>query len=681
MNVNPGLERLHAYPFERLRSLIENAKPPAGLAPILMSIGEPRHPAPSFIVEALKSSLHTLGTYPLAHGLPELRVAAASWLERRYQLPRDAVDPITMVLPVNGTREALFAFVQAMVDAARDRAIVMPNPFYQIYEGAALLASAEPVYLDTVEANGFQPDLDSVPVATWQRCAVLFLCSPGNPTGAVLSREYLAHALELADRHDFVVAADECYADIYLDEERPPPGLLQVARDTGRDRYQRCVVFHSLSKRSSVPGLRSGIVAGDPAILGRFLLYRTYHGCAVPLHTQLASVPAWNDDAHAQENRALYQQKFAAVLPILQPVMRVSRPDAAFYLWPDVGGDDEEFARELHAQQNVLARWFPGTRWHARPIQSRTRTCAYLARPGRGRLHGGGATHPRFPGNPPGQANMSSIDTLRSTIDTAFEQRARLTPASTSREVCAAIDECIALLDSGSVRVAEPRTGGWAVNEWLKKAVLLSFRTSENAVVDAGFTRFYDKVALKYSSHDEAAFRSGGARVVPHAIVRRGAHVASGVVLMPSYVNIGAYVDTGTMVDTWATVGSCAQVGKNVHLSGGVGIGGVLEPLQATPTIIEDDCFIGARSEIVEGVVVERGCVISMGVFIGQSTRIYDRATGQVTRGRVPAGSVVVPGSLPSPDGKYSLACAVIVKRVDEQTRARTSLNELLRET
>ncbi|HEU4530875.1 MAG TPA: 2,3,4,5-tetrahydropyridine-2,6-dicarboxylate N-succinyltransferase [Steroidobacteraceae bacterium] len=268
---------------------------------------------------------------------------------------------------------------------------------------------------------------------------------------------------------------------------------------------------------------------------------------------------------------------------------------------------------------------------------------------------------------------------LQAAIETAFESRASLSPATVPAAVRAAVDECVALLDRGAVRIAEKRGGAWVVNEWLKKAVLLSFRVYDNAPIDAGFTRFYDKVPLKYASHDAEAFRNAGTRVVPHAVVRRGAYVAPQVVLMPSYVNIGAYVGEGTMVDTWATVGSCAQIGRNVHLSGGVGIGGVLEPLQAAPTIIEDDCFIGARSEIVEGVVVEEGAVISMGVFIGQSTRIYDRASGRILYGRVPAGSVVVPGSLPSPDGKYSLACAVIVKRVDAQTRAKTAINELLR--
>jgi 2,3,4,5-tetrahydropyridine-2-carboxylate N-succinyltransferase len=276
---------------------------------------------------------------------------------------------------------------------------------------------------------------------------------------------------------------------------------------------------------------------------------------------------------------------------------------------------------------------------------------------------------------------MADIEKPRSIIDAAFERRAELTPSNLPADLRSAIDECVELLDSGRARVAEPRDGRWVVNEWLKKAVLLYFRSHDNEVVDAGYTRFYDKVPLKYDQATEAELKAGGARIVPHAIVRKGSYIAPNVVLMPSYVNIGAHVGSGTMVDTWATVGSCAQIGRNVHLSGGVGIGGVLEPLQASPTIIEDDCFIGARSEVVEGVVVEAGSVISMGVFIGQSTRIYDRTTGQILQGRVPAGSVVVSGSLPSADGKCSLYCAVIVKRVDAQTRAKTSINELLRAT
>ena len=266
--------------------------------------------------------------------------------------------------------------------------------------------------------------------------------------------------------------------------------------------------------------------------------------------------------------------------------------------------------------------------------------------------------------------------TVQEIIDNAFDNGI----ASVDRaELGKAVGDAIALLDSGKARVAERVDGTWQVNQWLKKAVLLSFRLRDNRTFDAGHTKYFDKVELKYADYTDEMFAADGVRVVPDAVVRKGAYVASDVVLMPSYVNIGAYIDSGTMVDTWATVGSCAQIGRNVHLSGGVGIGGVLEPVQAGPTIIEDDCFIGARSEIVEGVVVETGAVISMGVFIGQSTRIYDRATGEIGYGRVPAGSVVVPGSLPSDDGKYSLYCAVIVKKVDARTRAKTGLNELLR--
>ena len=274
---------------------------------------------------------------------------------------------------------------------------------------------------------------------------------------------------------------------------------------------------------------------------------------------------------------------------------------------------------------------------------------------------------------------MTSHEQLRSTVEAAYEGRAQLKPGNVPAETRAAIESAIELLNQGQLRVAQPENGAWRVNEWLKKAVLLSFRINDNEAMRAGTLNFYDKVPLKYSGWSAEQFAAAGVRIVPPATVRRGAYVAANVVLMPSYVNVGAYVDSGTMVDTWATVGSCAQIGKNVHLSGGVGIGGVLEPLQASPTIIEDDCFIGARSEIVEGVVVEAGAVISMGVFIGQSTRIYDRERDQILYGRVPAGAVVVPGTLPAGNGKYGLACAVIVKRVDAKTRAKTSLNDLLR--
>ncbi|MGH8148998.1 MAG: succinyldiaminopimelate transaminase, partial [Steroidobacteraceae bacterium] len=329
---------------------------------------------PAFLAEALREGAAHLGVYPPTIGSFALRAAAASWLERRFRLPAGAVDPQGMVLPVNGTREALFSFVQASVDPDRGRRaggssagpplVAMPNPFYQIYEGAALLAGAEPYLIDTTAASGFRPDLAQVPASVWSRCQILFLCSPSNPTGAVLSREGLGQALALAARYGFVVAADECYADIYLDERAPPASLLEAALDQGHARFEHCIVFHSLSKRSSVPGLRSGFVAGDPDLLERFLLYRTYHGGAMSPMVQHASIAAWNDDAHPATNRALYRRKFEQVLPILEPVLKAAAPAGAFYLWPDVGTDDERFVRELYAARNV--KLLPGS-YLARP--------------------------------------------------------------------------------------------------------------------------------------------------------------------------------------------------------------------------------------------------------------------------------------------------------------------------
>lgn len=275
--------------------------------------------------------------------------------------------------------------------------------------------------------------------------------------------------------------------------------------------------------------------------------------------------------------------------------------------------------------------------------------------------------------------SLTNLLSLQNVIEIAFNQRAEITPQNASIEVKEAVDETIHLLDSGKARVAEKIAGKWQVHEWLKKAVLLFFRLYDNQVFDGHFTRFFDKIPLKFSQYHHEDFQTTGVRVIPSAVVRLGAFIEADTVLMPSYVNIGAYIGAGSMIDTWATVGSCAQIGKNVHISGGAGIGGVLEPLQANPTIIEDHCFIGARSEVVEGMIVEEGSVISMGVFLGQSTRIFNRQTGEISYGRIPAGSVVVPGTLPSDDGQYGLYCAIIVKQVDAKTRSKVSLNELLR--
>ena len=359
--MNPDIAHLHPYPFERLTALKATAPAPdRSLAHVSMSIGEPQHAPPAFLVEALVAAQPAgLGQYPLSRGLEALRSAAANWLSRRFGLGADAVDPATQVLPVNGTREALFAFAQAVVERRPGALVAMPNPFYQIYEGAALLAGAQPLYLNCRAENGHLPDLAAVPADTWQHVQLLYLCSPGNPTGAVMDAGYLAHALALADEHDFVIAADECYAEIYLDEAAPPPGLLQVCAAQGRQDFRRVVVFHSLSKRSNVPGLRSGFVAGDAEILREFALYRTYHGCAVPNATQLASIVAWQDDEHVIANRALYRAKFDAVVPILKPWLEVERPSAAFYLWPRVQGDDAAVAASLWSECNLTV--LPGS--------------------------------------------------------------------------------------------------------------------------------------------------------------------------------------------------------------------------------------------------------------------------------------------------------------------------------
>lgn len=394
--MNPHLSQLHAYPFERLNALQAGAVPPAHLPRIPLHIGEPKHAPPAFVLETLTANLAELGTYPVAAGSPAFRQAVAGWLNRRYGVGQH-LDPDRMVLPVNGTREALFAFVQAVVNpqgkagsagTAGTPAVLMPNPFYQIYEGAALLAGAEPAYLDTDAGNGFLPDLEAVPVALWQRCQVLFLCSPGNPSGTVAPLAWMQRALALAEAHDFIVAADECYADIYLDEAQPPPGFLQAAAAMGNTAFRRLVVFHSLSKRTSVPGLRSGFVAGDPTLLAPFRLYRTYHGCAMPGHVLAASAAAWADDAHVAANRALYRAKFAALVPVLREVMPVEWPDAGFYLWLDVAhalrdaagrapeGSDTRWSRGLLEQQNVTS--LPGE-FLARPNSSG-------GHPGRGRV-------------------------------------------------------------------------------------------------------------------------------------------------------------------------------------------------------------------------------------------------------------------------------------------------------
>ncbi len=356
--MNPDLAKLQPYPFEKLRALLAGTAPP-DLPHIALSIGEPKHATPDFIADSVAQHLSGLGKYPLTKGAVELRQAICEWLSRRFQLPSDSLDPEHNVLPVNGTREALFAFAQAVINRASNPLVLSPNPFYQIYEGAALLAGANLRFMPCTPDNGYLPDLDVIDDATWQRCQLIYICSPGNPSGSVMPLDRLKRLIELAQEHNFIIASDECYSELYFDEEHPPVGLLQAAAGMGHSDYKHCVVFHSLSKRSNAPGLRSGFVAGDAEVLKKFLSYRTYHGCAMPVQHQMASIAAWRDEAHVKANRDLYREKFDAVLDILSPVLDVQRPDAGFYLWAKTPGSDEDFARGLFDQQHVTV--LPGS--------------------------------------------------------------------------------------------------------------------------------------------------------------------------------------------------------------------------------------------------------------------------------------------------------------------------------
>tara|TARA_R110002096_G_scaffold168798_11_gene340123 strand:- start:1942 stop:3138 length:1197 start_codon:yes stop_codon:yes gene_type:complete len=351
--MNQDLNQLQPYPFEKLAQLKKGVIPAANLEHIALSVGEPKHPTPKIITEALLEHLHTLGQYPTTRGLDSLREGIAQWLVRRFQLNSQQLDPNSQILPVSGTREALFSFAQCVVDRTRPALVLMPNPFYQIYEGAALLSGAQPYFLNCDEDNAYLPDYSSVSDAVWSDCQLLYLCNPGNPSGATHSETQLKQLIELAHQFDFIIAADECYSEIYADEANKPLGLLEVSDRMGNPSFSRCVVFHSLSKRSNAPGLRSGFVAGDAAVLQQYFSYRTYHGCTLPTPTQYASIAAWNDESHVQTNRELYRQKFSDVLAILDGDLDVKAPDAGFYLWAKTPISDTDFARRLFEQQHI----------------------------------------------------------------------------------------------------------------------------------------------------------------------------------------------------------------------------------------------------------------------------------------------------------------------------------------
>ena len=354
--MNPNLKNLHPYPFEKLAQLKNGITPPANKSPIMLSIGEPAHATPPFIKDVLIKNLNSISNYPTTKGIPKLRVAIADWLEKRFACN---VNPETQVLPVNGTREALFSFAQCVIDSAKNPLVVMPNPFYQIYEGAALLAGAEPYFLNTTAETNYLPDFANVSAEVWARCQLLYICSPANPSGSVMSESDFETILMLAEKYDFVIASDECYSELYDDEANPPVGLLEVARRMGNHDFKRCVVFHSLSKRSNCAGLRSGFVAGDAEILKDYFAYRTYHGCAMSLPTQYASIAAWQDETHVVENRRLYREKFGAFVEILKDVCAIQKPPASFYIWLKTSISDTDFTQQLFAQENVTV--LPGS--------------------------------------------------------------------------------------------------------------------------------------------------------------------------------------------------------------------------------------------------------------------------------------------------------------------------------
>ena len=361
--MNPDLKKLQPYPFEKLNALkakaLEKTGQPAVQGHIPLSIGEPKHESPKFVLDSIRDNLDLISLYPLTKGGLELRTAIAGWLTRRFKLSDDMVDPEQHVLPVTGTREALFSFAQCFIDRSDDAVIMMPNPFYQIYEGAAFLSGAEPYFYNTVKENDYLPDFDAIDESVWRRCQIIYVCTPGNPTGSVITKDQLCRLIALAKKYNFIIASDECYSEIYFDRDNPPAGLLEAAEACGNTSFENCIVFHSLSKRSNLPGMRSGFVAGNADLIKSYLLYRTYHGCAMPPVHQIASIEAWNDEAHVEQNRDLYVRKFDAVIDILSPVINVTLPDAGFYLWLNTPVDDETFAGELYAQQNVTV--LPGS--------------------------------------------------------------------------------------------------------------------------------------------------------------------------------------------------------------------------------------------------------------------------------------------------------------------------------
>ncbi len=656
MRFSPGIRDVEGYPFEELdRRKMEALD--AGRKLIDFGVGDPRDVTPSFIREALKEAVEPVSSYPRAAGIPELREAIAGWVDRRFGV---SLDPSSDVIPTLGSKEPIFSMAQALLDPAGGRdLVVVTAPGYTIPERGSLFAGGRVLRLPLTEQRGFLPDLDHVDGATWERTAILWINYPNNPTGAVATPAFLEHAVALARRHDFLLASDEAYSEVWFDDG-PPPSVLQVGDLTN------VIAINTLSKRSSMTGYRSGFVAGDARVIrgdevaapiGRSDAARVRAAC---IRCGLGRRTSRRGTASPVRREA---QSVPRALPLQGPRDRGQRR----HLLPLGEGAGGPSLRRMGLRAS-------------RP-RDRRGSRVVLRPGGRGvRADGDGADDRRLPsrgGDPRGSVDRPSGDRMTARAD--LEARIRASFATPEREPDVdAVEEAIDLLDRGEVRVAEPTDEGWVVNEWAKEAVLLYFRVRGLTTTDVGPFEYHDKLPLK------RGYEAAGVRVVPPATARRGAFLSPGVILMPSYVNIGAWVGPGTMVDTWATVGSCAQIGADVHLSGGVGIGGVLEPLQAAPVIVEDGAFIGSRVVLVEGVRVGRDAVVAPGVVLTGSVPVIDVTGADPVehRGVVPPRAIVVPGSRPREfaAGIYGLPCGLIIGYRDAGTDTKVMLNDILRE-
>ena len=625
MPVSPILERQTTYPFVRLNEAARRVEA-RGIDVIDFGTGDPREPTDPKIRQALVDGLRDRMGYPAAVGLPELREAIAAWAESRFGT---TLDPDTEIIPTLGSKEAIFTFALAVVDAdgARDT-VAYTDPGYPVYERGALFAHARPLALPLREEQGFLPDLDAIDDETWSRLAVFWINYPNNPTAATAPLAFYERLAALAREHGFVVASDEAYTELWFDE--PPASALQLADRTN------VVVFNTLSKRSSMTGYRSGFAAGDPELIAALKAFRPTVGTAPQEFVQRASVVAWGDEEHVAETRARYGRKRALFLDLFaRKGVRVAGSAATMYIWAEVpeGETSESFAERL-LEHGVLVT--PGS---------------YLGAAGEGYFR---------------VALVPSEDGVRAR---GRDPGARAVTPELALEIVEA-------LDKGERRVASPDGDGWVVDVEAKEAILEYFRLRKVEPMTVGPFSFQDKIPLKVPPN--------GVRIVPPGVARYGSFLSDGVVLMPGYVNIGAWVGPRTMVDTWATVGSCAQIGADVHLAGGVGIGGVLEPPNATPVIVEDGAFLGSRCIVTEGVRIGAGAVLSANVSLTASVPIID-VTGDEPvehRGAVPPRAVVVPGTRPKefPAGTYQLDCALIIGWRKESHDERLSLNETLRE-